>query len=417
MTDSFFLANFAILVCGIVVALFGLMTTLLINPSNKMDRVYFSSFFILLGLSTASQLICELSNVAFISQITMFISSLFSSMVIPPLTLYMLRWAGKTWRRSLLFSVVSILWITYFILLIVAQFTKFIYYFTPDSAYHRGPLYPILLVPIVLFMLINLIGLYRYRSALTFRQRISFLSYLVIPLICMLIQMLFYGLLLIAFGSTVAVLFMLVCFLVDQSEKSVRQAEENARQQASINVLQMRPHFICNTMMSIYYIISQDAEKAQQVTLDFTTYLRNNFTAIAKPDTIPFKEELEHTRAFLAVEMVRHEDKLFVDFDAPHTEFQLPPLTLQPIVENAVVHGVSPELEALRITIKTKKTDNGSELTIKDNGEGFSDISDDIPHTALKNIRQRLQAQCGGTLKIESSPDGTTVTIFVPDKQ
>ena len=115
--------------------------------------------------------------------------------------------------------------------------------------------------------------------------------------------------------------------------------------------------------------------------------------------------------------MVRHEDKLFVDFDAPHTEFQLPPLTLQPIVENAVVHGVSPELEALRITIKTKKTDNGSELTIKDNGEGFSDISDDIPHTALKNIRQRLQAQCGGTLKIESSPDGTTVTIFVPDKQ
>ncbi len=417
MTDSFFLANFAILVCGIVVAIFGLMTTLLINPSNKMDRIYFSSFFILLGLSTASQLICELSNVAFISQITMFISSLFSSMVIPPLTLYMLRWAGKTWRRSLLFSVVSILWITYFILLIVAQFTKFIYYFTPDSAYHRGPLYPILLVPIVLFMLINLIGLYRYRSALTFRQRISFLSYLVIPLICMLIQMLFYGLLLIAFGSTVAVLFMLVCFLVDQSEKSVRQAEENARQQASINVLQMRPHFICNTMMSIYYIISQDAEKAQQVTLDFTTYLRNNFTAIAKPDTIPFKEELEHTRAFLAVEMVRHEDKLFVDFDAPHTEFQLPPLTLQPIVENAVVHGVSPELEALRITIKTKKTDNGSELTIKDNGEGFSDISDDIPHTALKNIRQRLQAQCGGTLKIESSPDGTTVTIFVPDKQ
>ena len=417
MTDSFFLANFAILVCGIVVAIFGLMTTLLINPSNKMDRVYFSSFFILLGLSTASQLICEFSNVAFISQITMFISSLFSSMVIPPLTLYILRCAGKTWRRSLLFTVVSILWITYFILLIVAQFTRFIYYFTPDSNYHRGPLYPILLVPIVLFMLINLIGLYRYRSALTFRQRISFLSYLVIPLICMLIQMLFYGLLLIAFGSTAAVLFMLVCFLVEQSEKSVRQAEENARQQASINVLQMRPHFICNTMMSIYYLISQDAEKAQQVTLDFTTYLRNNFTAIAKPDTIPFKEELEHTRAFLAVEMVRHEDKLFVDFDAPHTEFQLPPLTLQPIVENAVVHGVSPELEALRITIKTKKTDNGSELTIKDNGEGFSDINDDIPHTALKNIRQRLQAQCGGTLKIESSPDGTTVTIFVPDKQ
>lgn len=168
-------------------------------------------------------------------------------------------------------------------------------------------------------------------------------------------------------------------------------------------------------MMSIYYLIEQDAEKAKQVTLDFTTYLRNNFTAIAKPDTIPFEEELAHTKAFLAVEMVRHEGALFVDYDTPHTDFLLPPLTLQPIVENAVVHGVSPDLKALHISIRTRKTDEGSEITVKDTGEGFDTVSDDTPHTALENIRQRLHTQCGGTLNISSRKNGgTTVTVFIP---
>ena len=417
MTDTVFLLNYAILISAVVVSVFGLMTTLLIHDSNKADRRYFLCFFILLGLSSLAQLICELSKNAVLSQITMFASSLLSSMVMVPLLTYMLRCAGKNWKRNPFLYIVSGLWVGYLILLIVTQFTTFIYYFTPDNVYHRGPLYPLLLLPIILFLLINVISLFLYRSALTRRQRISFLAYLVIPLVCMFIQILFYGILLIAFGSTVAVFYMLVCFLIEQSEKSIRQAEENARQQASIHVLQMRPHFICNTMMSIYYLIPQDAQKAQQVTLDFTTYLRNNFTAIATPDTIPFEKELEHTRAFLAVEKVRHENQLFVEWDTPYTDFRLPPLTIQPIVENAVVHGVSPDLEPLRISIKTEKTDDGVEIVIQDNGGGFTEINEDVPHTALKNITERLKRQCDGTITIDSSADGTTVKLFIPQKE
>ena len=347
MTDTVFLLNYAILISAVVVSVFGLMTTLLIHDSNKADRRYFLCFFILLGLSSLAQLICELSKNAVLSQITMFASSLLSSMVMVPLLTYMLRCAGKNWKRNPFLYIVSGLWVGYLILLIVTQFTTFIYYFTPDNVYHRGPLYPLLLLPIILFLLINVISLFLYRSALTRRQRISFLAYLVIPLVCMFIQILFYGILLIAFGSTVAVFYMLVCFLIEQSEKSIRQAEENARQQASIHVLQMRPHFICNTMMSIYYLIPQDAQKAQQVTLDFTTYLRNNFTAIATPDTIPFEKELEHTRAFLAVEKVRHENQLFVEWDTPYTDFRLPPLTIQPIVPGMLTANNKEYLEGM----------------------------------------------------------------------
>ena len=416
MTDLLFLPNYSILLIAITLSFFGVVTTILIQDANKIDRRYFLIFFILLGCSSLAQMVCEFSKSALLSQVTLFISSLLSSTVMVPLISYMLHCAGKKWRTNPFFISAIVLWAVYFILLIVTQFTKIIYYYTPDNEYHRGPLYPLLLLPVALFMLLNVICLFIYRKALSRRQRLAFLSYFVIPLICMAVQMAFYGLLLIAYGATLAVFFMLMCFLFDQSEKSIRRAEENALQQASIQVLQMRPHFICNTMMSIYYLIPQDAEKAQQVTLDFTTYLRNNFTAIANPDTIPFEKELEHTRAFLAVEMVRHENQLYVEYDTPCTDFRLPPLTIQPIVENAVVHGVSPNLEALKISIKTRKTDDGVRVTIEDNGGGFQKINNDVPHTALENIKERLARLCSGTITITSSTDGTTVQLFIPDK-
>ena len=201
----------------------------------------------------------------------------------------------------------------------------------------------------------------------------------------------------------------------EQIEQNLRQQQEIARQQASINVLQMRPHFICNTMMSIYYLIPQDAKKAQQVTLDFTDYLRNNFTAIAKPDTIPFEEELAHTKAFLAVEMVRHEGALFVDYDTPHTQFRVPPLTLQPIVENAVKHGMDPDSGPLHIRVQTRAIDSGSEVIVEDDGPGFDPAVADDPHTTLANIRQRLAMMCGGQLTITSREGGgTAVKVMVP---
>ena len=203
--------------------------------------------------------------------------------------------------------------------------------------------------------------------------------------------------------------------LLDLIEYYVRQQTEISRQRANIAVLQMRPHFIYNTMTSIYYLCNQDPEKAKQVTLDFTTYLRKNFTAIASEDTIPFSEELEHTRAYLAVEQAQFEDILTVDYDTPHTHFRIPPLTLQPIVENAVKYGCDPDSEPLHIVIRTRSTDSGSEITVEDNGPGYEDADDNKPHIALANIRQRLELMCGGTMNISKrESNGTIVQIIIP---
>lgn len=85
-------------------------------------------------------------------------------------------------------------------------------------------------------------------------------------------------------------------------------------------------------------------------------------------------------------------------------------------VENAVKHGMDPDSGPLHISVKTQKAEGGYEITVKDNGVGFNPDSIE-PNSTLVNIRERLENYVGGTLRIESSCDGTTVTIFVPDKQ
>ena len=220
---------------------------------------------------------------------------------------------------------------------------------------------------------------------------------------------------LLAIAIVIGALSMLSIILSDQIGQYLHQQREIAHQRTNIMVLQMRPHFIYNTMMSIYYLCKQNPDLAQQVTLDFTTYLRKNFTAIASEEPIPFTAELEHTRAYLAVEQAQYDEMLVVDYDTPVTNFRLPPLTLQPIVENAVKHGMDPDDAPLHIYIRTRHTGYGSEIVVTDNGRGFDPNDNSDPGIALNNIRQRLEMMCGGSLAITPGDSGgTVVTVTIP---
>ena len=175
---------------------------------------------------------------------------------------------------------------------------------------------------------------------------------------------------------------------------------------------------ICNTMMSIYYLCDQDPVKAKQVTLDFTFYLRKNFAAIASEDMVPFSDELEHTRAYLAVEQAQFEDTLLVNFDTPYTAFRVPPLTLQPIVENAVKHGMRSSSNPLHISVITRLTKTSVEIIVENDGLGFTPVNDNEPHIALNNIRQRLEMMCKGKLEITPCEGGgTSVKITIPSEK
>ena len=421
MNNAIDLINFSAAVTGLVIVLLGLFFTLAMKSLEKWTRRFFVALFSVAAAYVASDLLSQVSLIflgpdyAVLSRIAVFCESFFSSLLMPMITVYLLRCSGERRKRTPLFASMLTLWLVYVALLIFTQLSTEIYSISSKNVYQRGPWYFVLLVPPAAMMIMNCISLFFRRKQLTKKQRAAFTVYLLIPLGCMLIQMFSYGLLMIVIGTSVSAMIMFVFILLDQVDHSIRQQKENAAQQASITVLQMRPHFIYNTLMSIYYLCKQDAEKAQQVILDFSSYLRKNFTAIAKADAIPFEEELEHTRAYLAVEQARFKDQLLVEFDTPFTDFRIPPLTLQPIVENAVKHGMDPELEPLFISISTRRQDGYAEIIVDDSGPGYQPADDNEPHIGLDNVRERLKMMCKGDLTISRRDcGGTIVTIRIP---
>ena len=416
------LANYGMTVAGLMVVLMGLIMSIFGRYQGEWNRrffiVLFSFLIVYVGFDLLSQISLAMfgASAALFSRIAIFGESFFSSLLMPMLTIFLLHCAGEECRRNALLTAVGVLWSVYFMLLIVTQFTTAIYVITPDNVYRRGPWYPVILIVPILLMLLNTLGLLRRRAKLTGQQALALELYLLIPMGCMVVQMLSYGLLMIVIGSCVSAFCMFIFILREQRERFIAQKEENARQKASIMVMEMRPHFIYNTLTSIYSLCRQDPERARQVIMDFTTYLRRNFTAIASAEPVPFSAELEHTRAYLAVEQAQYEDALFVDYDTPHTMFRIPPLTMQPIVENAVKHGRDPYAGPFHISIRTRETDSGSEIVVADNGCGFVSANGDEPHIALNNIRQRLELMCGGSLNIASCDEGgTVVTITIPN--
>ena len=263
-------------------------------------------------------------------------------------------------------------------------------------------------------MIINTVSLFRRRKKLSKKVFTALLVYLLPTAILVILYMFAAVDTVVSFWMALCAITMFSLILTDNMEQYMQQ-REITNQRAGIMVLQMRPHFIYNTMMGIYYLCKLDPDKAQQVTLDFTTYLRRNFAAIASEKTVPFKDELEHTRAYLAVEQAQLEDRLFVSFETPHTMFRVPPLTLQPLVENAVKHGMNPDGDPLNISVRTRQTKGGSEIIVEDDGSGFNSADDKEPHLALNNIRQRLEMMCNGKLEIsQREGGGTSVKVTIP---
>jgi len=402
----------------LVTMMLGIALSALMPTLDRWNRRFFITLFSVLLLSVTALftdvIIYRLPGVATADRVIVFFEFLTVSALMPMPSLLLLHWCGENPKQSALFRTEAALLCAFFLILVAAQFTDAVYYVSEDSQFYRGPWFMLLPVPLLVMTVLNIEGVIRRRKKLEKKYFIAILVYLV-PMSAALFDYLFnYLAIFIIFGMALCALIMFSLILTDNMEQYLEQQRKLANQRASVMVLQMRPHFICNTMMGIYYLCDRDPQQAKQVTLDFTTYLRKNFTAIASEDTIPFSDELEHTRAYLAVEQAQFEDSLFVSFDTPHTMFRVPPLTLQPIVENAVRHGMKSSGEPIHIAVTTRMTDSGSEIVVEDDGAGY-EPADSEPHIALDNISQRLGMMCGGTLTITPRDGGgTAVRVTVP---
>ena len=412
--------NLNIGTAGLVVSVMGLLMIAIFRFIELPTRRLLSGMFICLAIYSVTIMIsyyAEMEAKVWPMRWGILLSSLFSSVMMLVLTRLILQFAGENTDRNRLFITVMILWLIYAGMLISTILSPAFYSISDEAVYVRGPLYPLLLVPPVLIMLLNLWGVWTRREKLSRHQIWAFLAYILIPLLSMLIQMNYYGILATGLGIILANTVLLTFILKDQQSKFIQITKENAAREFEVKILQIRPHFIYNVMSSIYYIVEEDPVKAQGVIRNFSTYLRRVFRSITSQEPVPFTEELEHTKAYLSVEMARFADQLKVTYDTPYVDFMLPPLTLQPVVENAVKHGMDPEVERLHITIRTQHTEDYNEIIVENDGEDFVPslkIEDDAA-VGLPNIHSRLKGMCNGELMVvRREGGGTEVTIRIP---
>lgn len=200
-----------------------------------------------------------------------------------------------------------------------------------------------------------------------------------------------------------------------------RERAEKEAYEAKVAVMasQIRPHFMYNALTSIAMMCQIDPETAQEATITFAKYLRGNMDSLKQTKPVPFEVELDHLKKYLYIEKLRFGKKLNVEYDIQATGFKLPMLSVQPLVENAVKHGVGMKKGGGTVTVISRESENAFEVIVRDDGVGF-DINapkkdDRRSHVGMENTRSRLKEMCCGTVNIESTVGvGTTAAIILP---
>ena len=202
----------------------------------------------------------------------------------------------------------------------------------------------------------------------------------------------------------------------ERAEKELYEAE------VKIMVSQIRPHFLYNALTSIAMMCELDPKRAKEATITFAKYLRVNMDSLRQTKPVPFSQELSHLKNYLYIEKLRFDDLLNVEYDIQTTDFEVPQLSIQPIVENAVKHGVGMAEDGGTVTISTKETDDAYEVIISDDGVGFDTNApkpdDGRTHIGMENTKKRLKDLCGAEVIITSEiGTGTTARVIIPKKK
>ena len=201
----------------------------------------------------------------------------------------------------------------------------------------------------------------------------------------------------------------------------VREHEETIAVglRAQMMLSQIKPHFLYNVLNMTEELCDTSPETAKEAIGKFSRYLRENMNSIDKAGAIPFQKELDHTKLYVEIEQLRFEDALTVRYDIACTDFSIPALTLEPLVENAIRHGVRKNPGGRgTVVISASETPAHFAVTVTDDGPGFDPANpptDGKSHVGLQNVRERLEQVCGGRLDIRSAPGrGTAATIILP---
>jgi sensor histidine kinase YesM len=180
---------------------------------------------------------------------------------------------------------------------------------------------------------------------------------------------------------------------------------------------QMEPHFLFNTLSNVISLLDTEPEKAKSMLRDFVDFLRASMS-VRRSAVITISQEMELIRCYLSVLKIRMGTRLdyTIDVDDAVLGQGIPPLLIQPLVENAIRHGLEPKIEGGRIEISGSRENDMIRFEVCDTGSGI-DINKSAAGTGLSNVRKRLQLLYGdkGRLVIrENPPSGVSAVIEMP---
>lgn len=206
-----------------------------------------------------------------------------------------------------------------------------------------------------------------------------------------------------------------------------RLATEAAANEMAFLQSQIKPHFLYNTLGTIMSLCYTDASKAGELLGSFSTYLRIIFQADHKDEWITLSKELELVQAYIHCEKARFGDRLqvYIGVDEELRDCKIPLLSVQPLIENAIRHGVTRKLSGGSVWLSIQCCKDGMEIAIMDNGVGMTtermqelrNKESTCKGVGLANINQRIYRLTGEELRIESTlGEGTKITMWLPIK-
>jgi sensor histidine kinase YesM len=265
----------------------------------------------------------------------------------------------------------------------------------------------------IIFLIIILVAF--LNPKLKKREKAAFITYCLLPVLGILFQNVYSG---YAIGYVSIIITVEILFFFANVEKNIelaKQEEKNKEAHVKLMISQIQPHFIYNSLSAISTLISINPDEAQKSLDNFTEYLRRNLSSLTETRLIPFENELKHIETYVSLEKMRFKDRINIIYDIGTKDFFVPPLTIQPIVENAIKHGILKKIKGGTVTLTTYETDSSYVIEIKDDGIGFNlnEIDfDENTHFGLKNISYRISHTCEGDLNIISKKnEGTKITV------
>ena len=264
---------------------------------------------------------------------------------------------------------------------------------------------------------INLSMVMYYRKLMGRKVFLLILSYCLLPLVTVLIHDIWYPVP-IYLIMTLLLLMIFIHFYGALERKLALKDKELVESKIAVMTSQIQPHFLYNSLNTIYHLCALDAKLAQNAVSDFSDYLRGVLGSLQRTEPITFAEELHNVQAYLALEKLRFDDDLQIIYDIQATNFLVPALSVQMLAENAVKHGLCVKENGGTLFLTTRERENCFEITVQDDGIGFAFeqiAQDGRLHLGIENARLRLASMVNGTLKIASIPHvGTTVLISIP---